>query len=86
VTSESKWRTLQDLEVRLAHGVGIIDINLGLTTTESRAERIRLAIINWGRVHMFCGLAPDGTNESYSQRWSRIYERPWPDTTEEEQR
>ena len=58
-------------ETELAKRCGIENIFEGLTTTESRRERVRAAVLD--RDPAVCWKGPTGKPETYAEAFARVY-------------
>jgi hypothetical protein len=63
-----------DLEAELAERCDISDLFIGLTTVESRRERVRPICLE--RDPVICGRGPRGNPETYAEAFARVYGEP----------
>ena len=63
-------------EAWLAGRVGIKNLNLGLTTRESRREHIRTEIRAGGLANLEAGKRADGRAETFSSAFERLFGEP----------
>jgi len=73
MSSDSRYRTQDDAEVFFARRLGIRDINRGMTSRESRMDRIWLAMSELDLIDKKLGINKAGVEETYGQAFSRIY-------------